>query len=61
MVNSVKKIVFYVVLLAAALSFLYPFIWMISATLKPEIEITELNLIPSVITFNAYKAVLQKI
>ncbi len=57
----IKKIIGYLVLFMGALSFLFPFIWMASATLKPEIEISQLNLIPSTITFESYKSVFQKI
>ena len=56
-----KKVIFYVVLLGAALTFLYPFIWMIAATLKPEIEITELSLIPKEFTLRSYQLVFEKI
>ncbi|NQU67255.1 MAG: carbohydrate ABC transporter permease [Candidatus Marinimicrobia bacterium] len=55
------KIVHYLLLLIGALSFLYPFIWMVSATLKPENEIANLSLIPSHITFDSYRAVFDKI
>jgi len=56
-----KKTVFYTILFMAALTFLYPFIWMILATFKPEIEITEITLLPSVFTLRSYELVFNKI
>lgn len=59
--KRLKRAAFYFVLLLGALSFLYPFIWMFFATLKPENEITQLNLLPSEFTLESYKAVFGKI
>ena len=52
---------FYLVLLGGALTFIYPFLWMVLGTIKPEIEITSLQLLPSRVTFDSYKAVFSKI
>ena len=41
-----KRIALYGVLGLAALSFIYPFLWMASATFKPLTEIGTLSLIP---------------
>ena len=38
----IKKILFYLILTAAALSFIYPFVWMIMASLTPEQDIGKL-------------------
>ena len=50
-----KRIALYVVLALAALSFIYPFLWMASATFKPLTEIGSLSLIPDHATLDNYK------
>ncbi|MDZ7268970.1 MAG: carbohydrate ABC transporter permease [candidate division KSB1 bacterium] len=55
------KILRYFVLSLAALVFIYPFLWMLSATLRPENEIGGLTLLPSQWTLANYAAVFQKI
>ena len=56
-----KKAIFYLFLVFGALMFLYPFLWMISATLVPESEISSFSIIPSTITFNSYLQMFDKI
>ncbi len=56
-----RKAIFYLVLVFGALMFLYPFVWMISATLVPESEIGNLTTIPSSITLNSYTQMFDKI
>ena len=56
-----KKTLLYLVLIIGGLMFAYPFLWMISATFKPEIEIGEIGLWSSNLTLNSYKAVISKI
>ncbi|MDQ7826961.1 MAG: carbohydrate ABC transporter permease [Candidatus Eremiobacteraeota bacterium] len=51
----------YVLLTMGALSFLYPFIWMLSATVKPVNEIFSFNPVPSHVTFQWYHLMLKKI
>ena len=51
----------YLLLLALGVTFIYPFLWMVSATLKPEIEIQYPNLIPSEISFRSYQDVFERI
>ena len=58
---SVGKILMYAVLLIAAISFIYPFIWMIGASLAPMNEIGTMNLFPSHPTFSNFKTMLAKI
>ena len=41
--------------------FIYPFVWMISATLVPESEIGNLTMIPSSISLNSYTQMFDKI
>jgi ABC-type glycerol-3-phosphate transport system permease component len=60
-VKVIKKIVTYVVLTLAALSFIYPFIWMIMASLSPEQEIGSLVLFPSELTVENYRMMIGKI
>ena len=55
------KGLFYTVLVAGAITFLYPFFWMVLGTFKPEAEITSLRLWPSEFTLNSYRAVFSKI
>jgi ABC-type glycerol-3-phosphate transport system permease component len=56
-----SKIWRYIFLALAAVVFIYPFLWMLSATFRPENEIGSLNLLPSRWTLASYAAVFQKI
>ena len=56
-----SKIVRYIFLSLAALVFIYPFLWMLSATLRPENEIGGLDIFPSQLTLNSYLTVFEKI
>lgn len=56
-----KKVILYIIIVAAALAFLYPFIWMISASLAPENEIGGLYLFPSYFTLDSYIQMVSKI
>jgi len=51
----------YLLLLLLAITFIYPFLWMVSATLKPEVEIQYPNLIPSELSLKSYQAVFERI
>jgi len=51
----------YLLLFLLAVTFIYPFLWMVSATLKPEIEIQYPNLIPSEVSLKSYQAVFNRI
>ncbi len=55
------KILRYISLALAAVVFIYPFLWMLSATLRPENEIGGLDIFPSRLTLASYVAVFQKI
>ena len=57
----VKKIVFYSFLIFWTIIFIYPFLWMLSATVRPEMEIGGFSLIPSSVSLHSYKLVFQKI
>ncbi|MCL5029524.1 MAG: carbohydrate ABC transporter permease, partial [Bacteroidetes bacterium] len=56
-----KRIIFYILLIAGALIFLYPFIWMVLASLSPENQIGNLTFIPTSLTFDSYSQMLSKI
>lgn len=56
-----KKLSFYLLLIVWTVLFIYPFLWMISATIRPEYEIGGLNIIPSQLTFYSYLQVFEKI
>ncbi len=61
MMRAIKKILGYIVLAAAALTFIYPFLWMMSASLKPENEIGSLNLLSENFSLKGYLAVFTQI
>jgi multiple sugar transport system permease protein len=56
-----KKILFYILLITGALIFLYPFIWMLTASITPENQIGNLTFIPSKLTISSYVQMLGKI
>jgi multiple sugar transport system permease protein len=57
----IKKILLYTVLTAAALTFLYPFYWMVIASLSPAGDLGTLTFFPSKLTTESYSAVIDKI
>jgi ABC-type glycerol-3-phosphate transport system permease component len=56
-----KKILFYFALAVSALVFVYPFIWMISASFAPENQIGSLTFLPSGFTLSSYNQMFEKI
>lgn len=56
-----KKALIYICLIVMAITFLYPFFWMIMASLTPEKEIGMLTLFPDSITFDNYISMFSKI
>jgi len=56
-----KKAILYLCLIFGALLFMYPFIWMLSASLAPENELSKLTFLPSTLTLNSYEKVIEKI
>src|SRR4030095_109254 len=58
---SPGKFLMYGALLIAAISFLYPFIWMIGAAFAPEHEISKMTVWPSHATWTNFKSMLEKI
>ena len=56
-----KKTIIYLVLIIAVISFIYPFFWMIMASLAPEQEIGSLILFPSEVSLDSYLKMFDKI
>jgi multiple sugar transport system permease protein len=56
-----KKAFIYFILLIGSVVFVYPFIWMLSASLSPESAISNLVLLPTAPSLNNYTQVLNKI
>jgi multiple sugar transport system permease protein len=56
-----RKAVPFILLCAAALSFLYPFYWMILASLTPEAQIGQLGIVPQELTAGNYTQMFEKI
>lgn len=59
--KAFKKILFYIALTISAIVFVYPFYWMLVASIAPENEIGSLTLAPTSITLNSYSQMLDKI
>ena len=53
--KALKRIALYAALILAAVTFIYPFLWMASATFKPPLEIGSLALIPTHPTLDNYR------
>jgi multiple sugar transport system permease protein len=53
--KTLGRILLYAGLTLAALTFIYPFLWMVSATFKPPTEIGTLSLFPDHATFDNYR------
>ncbi len=56
-----KKFLLYIALILGALTFAYPFVWMMLASFKPELEIGGLSLLPSTWTLDSYRLVFESI
>ena len=56
-----RRFFYYAILIFWTVIFIYPFLWMLSATVRPESEIGGFSVIPSSISFEAYIKVFQKI
>lgn len=50
-----RRVALYAALTLAALTFIYPFLWMASSTFKPPVEVGTLSLIPDHPTFDNYR------
>ena len=58
---SLRKILLYVALSVAALTFIYPFVWMIGASLAPMHEVGSMTLLPAHPGLGNFKAMIGKI
>ena len=56
-----KKAGLYIFLIIFGILFIYPFLWMLSATLKPEVEIGSLSLLSDHFNLKNYAVVFNKI
>ncbi|MCA1603223.1 MAG: carbohydrate ABC transporter permease, partial [Acidobacteria bacterium] len=56
-----KRFLLYALLIFGAIIFLYPFLWMLAATFKPEMEIAGFSIIPRQFTLESYRFVFRKI
>jgi ABC-type glycerol-3-phosphate transport system permease component len=61
MTHSLKKFLLYAALSIAALTFIYPFIWMIGASLAPAHEIGTMTLMPAHPGLQNFKSMIAKI
>ncbi|GGA79306.1 carbohydrate ABC transporter permease [Ornithinibacillus halotolerans] len=57
---KLRKIITYVLLILGSGVMLFPFIWMISTSLKPPMEIFTLDIIPENLTLDNYKKVFEE-
>lgn len=53
--KMLKRVALYAALTLAALTFIYPFLWMASSTFKPPVEVGTLSIIPDHPTFDNYR------
>jgi multiple sugar transport system permease protein len=58
---SIRKTILYGALLVAALSFIYPFVWMIGAAFAPSHEIGRMTIWPAHPTWNNFRSMIEKI
>lgn len=56
-----KRALVYLMLIVGAVVFGYPFLWMMAGSLKPELDIPSLSIIPAQLTLHSYEAVFTKI
>jgi multiple sugar transport system permease protein len=56
-----KRLLLYPALVLGTLIFLYPFLWMLAATFKPEMEIAGFSIVPHHLTLESYRFVFRKI
>lgn len=59
--RTYRPILTYLTLAVGAVIFAYPFVWMALATLKTELELSELSILPKEWTFESYELVFRNI
>src|SRR4030095_11857387 len=57
----IERWLMYAALIIAALTFIYPFIWMLGASLAPMNDLQSMSLWPSHPTWNNFKIMIEKI
>lgn len=58
---TIPRILAYLSLVVGALIFAYPFVWMVLATLKPEVELSSINVVPREWSTESYELVFRNI
>src|SRR5580704_16649507 len=58
---SIRKSILYAALLIAALSFIYPFVWMMGAAFSPSHEIGKMTIWPAHPTWSNFRSMTEKI
>jgi len=59
--QPLRRAILYLLLSAAAVSFIYPFIWMIGASLAPMHELSKITVLPAQPTLKNFSIIFQKI
>lgn len=59
--GSIKRKFFYLTLITYSAITIVPFLWSLSTSLKPQVEVFQANILPENITVNAYSTVFTKI
>ena len=59
--GSIKRKFFYLTLITYSAITIVPFLWSLSTSLKPQVEVFQANILPENITANAYSTVFTKI
>lgn len=61
--SSISRIILYIVMIIASITMLIPFLWMLSASIKPEIEVFDFPIrwIPKNIKWNNYTEVFRRV
>lgn len=59
--KKLKSILFYIALTICAVIFIYPFYWMVIASIAPENEIGSLTIMPTSFTLSSYSQMVDKI
>ena len=59
--GSIKRKFFYLTLITYSAITIIPFLWSLSTSLKPQVEVFQANILPENITANAYSTVFTKI
>ncbi len=60
-IKFLSRLILYLFLIAAAVTVIYPFFWMMTATLKPEAEIMTFNPLGSSYSLDSYSKMIEKI